>query len=300
MGAAGSRHADRAGRPQMENAMTATSAAATTAGTLTRTATLVVLGASSRLTEAARILHNGDHASALRVVLISTASDPAPDVPSDLDLVAIGGLRPEYVNNAIAGVRLSSLPTVVWWRGGRPEALDGVGTLADRVVLDAEEPGLLWARLSSLFEQTAFTDLRWTRLTRWRAAMAHFFDLPQVRQAASAFEHLTICGSDHYQCGLFAGWLDSSLGWKRRIVPRVQSGDAPLESVSLGGGGAELELKLLPGDCLDAQVRLAAHTLASRVVSLGDQSLHTLMSEELRVRSRDLAFERAVVSTLAT
>jgi glucose-6-phosphate dehydrogenase assembly protein OpcA len=167
-------------------------------------------------------------------------------------------------------------------------------------VLDVEEPGLLWARLSSLFEQTAFTDLRWTRLTRWRAAMAHFFDLPQVRQAASAFEHLTICGSDHYQCGLFAGWLDSSLGWKRRIVPRVQSGDAPLESVSLGGGGAELELKLLPGDCLDAQVRLAAHTLASRVVSLGDQSLHTLMSEELRVRSRDLAFERAVVSTLAT
>jgi hypothetical protein len=36
------------------------------------------------------------------------------------------------------------------------------------------------------------------------------------------------------------------------------------------------------------------------VVSLGDQSLHTLMSEELRVRSRDLAFERAVVSALAT
>ncbi len=265
-----------------------------------KSATVVVVGPSARLIEAAGALSGEGDSGAVMVVLIATESQPAPAVESQPDVISIGGLRPEYVNNAIAGVRLSSLPTVVWWRGGRPEALDGVGTLADRVVLDAEEPGLLWARLSSLFEQTAFTDLRWTRLTRWRAAMAHFFDLPQVRQAASAFEHLTICGSDHYQCGLFAGWLDSSLGWKRRIVPRVQSGDAPLESVSLGGGGAELELKLLPGDCLDAQVRLAAHTLASRVVSLGDQSLHTLMSEELRVRSRDLAFERAVVSTLAT
>jgi hypothetical protein len=55
----------------------------------------------------------------------------------------------------------------------------------------------------------------------------------------------------------------------------------------------------MSGDCLDAQVRLASHTLASRVVSLGDQSLRTLMAEEMRVRSRDLAFERAVVSTLA-
>ena len=265
-----------------------------------KSATVVVVGSSARLIEAAGALSGEGDSGAVMVVLIATESQPAPAVESQPDVISIGGLRPEYVNNAIAGVRLSSLPTVVWWRGGRPEALDGVGTLADRVVLDAEEPGLLWTRLSSLFEQTAFTDLRWTRLTRWRAAMAHFFDLPQVRQAASAFEHLTIGGSDHYQCGLFAGWLDSSLGWKRRIVPRVQSGDAPLESVSLGGGGAELELKLLPGDCLDAQVRLAAHTLASRVVSLGDQSLHTLMSEELRVRSRDLAFERAVVSTLAT
>jgi glucose-6-phosphate dehydrogenase assembly protein OpcA len=278
----------------MEDAVSASSLARA------KSATVVVVGSSARLIEAAGALSGEGDSGAVMVVLIATDSQPAPAVESQPDVISIGGLRPEYVNNAIAGVRLSSLPTVVWWRGGRPEALDGVGTLADRVVLDAEEPGLLWTRLPSLFEQTAFTDLRWTRLTRWRSAMAHFFDLPQVRQAESAFDHLTIGGSDRYQCGLFAGWLDSSLGWNRRIVPRVLSGNAPLESVSLGGGGAELELKLLPGDCLDAQVRLATHTLASRVVSLGDQSLHTLMSEELRVRSRDLAFERAVVSTLAT
>lgn len=266
---------------------------------LAKSATVVGVGSSARLIEAAGVLSGEDDAGAVRVVLIATDSQPAPAVESQPDVISIGGLRPEYVNNAIAGVRLSSLPTVVWWRGGRPEALDGVATLADRVVLDVEEPGPLWARLPSLFEQTAFTDLRWTRLTRWRSAMAHFFDLPQVRQTAPAFERLTISGSDKYQCGLFAGWLDSCLGWNRRIVPRFLSGSAPLESVSLGGGGAELALHLLSGECLDAAVRMSQNTLASRVVSLGDQSLRTLMSEELRVRSRDLAFERAVVRTLA-
>jgi glucose-6-phosphate dehydrogenase assembly protein OpcA len=186
----------------MEDAVTVSSPARA------KSATVVVVGSSARLIEAAGVLSGEGDSGAVMVVLIATESQPAPAVESQPDVISIGGLRPEYVNNAIAGVRLSSLPTLVWWRGGRPEALDGVGTLADRVVLDAEEPELLWRRLPSLFEQTAFTDLRWTRLTRWRSAMAHFFDLPQVRQAASAFEHLTIGGSDRYQCGLFAGWLD--------------------------------------------------------------------------------------------
>ena len=282
--------------------MTTTSAAATTAGTLTRTATLVVLGASSRLTEAAGILHNGDHASALRVVLISTASDPAPDVASELDLVAIGGLRPEYVNNAIAGVRLSSLPTVVWWRGGRPEALDGVASLSDRVILDDENPRPLWERVGSFVDHTAFTDLRWARLTRWRAAMAHFFDLAEVREAAGSFSSLKIAGTDRDQCALFAGWLDSSLGWKGRVAPVFVDGgtDGPIESVTLGGDDGQLVLRLLPNStCIDTRVELASRVLASRVVSAGDTRLATLLAEELRVRSRDLAFERALHSALA-
>ena len=258
-------------------------------------------GQSARLIEAAGALSGEGDAGAVMVVLIATESQPAPAVESQPDVIAIGGLRPEYVNNAIAGVRLSSLPTVVWWRGGRPEALDGVATLADRVVLDAEEPGLLWARLPSLFEQTAFTDLRWTRLTRWRAAMAHFFDLPQVRQAAvglRASHHLRQRPLPVRRC--LPGGSTRRSGGTRRIVPRSCRRRAPLESVSLGGGGAELELNSCPADCLDAAGPPGAtHTLASRVVSLGDQSLHTLMAEELRVRSRDLAFERALVSTLA-
>lgn len=280
----------------MEDAVTSSSA------TLARTATLVVVGSSNRLAEAADIIRTGDDAGALRVVLISTGPDSPPAAESQPDVVSIAGLRPEYVNNAIAGVRLSSLPTVVWWREGPPDGLGGVATLADRVILDADDPWPLWPRVVSLFEHTGFTDMRWARLTRWRAAMAHFFDLPDVRDAAPSFSTLTVTGSDRPRCALFAGWLDASLGWKGRVAPAFASGAAgvPIESATLSGSSVELVLRLLPNrTCLNAEAQAGSRVIASRVVSVGDQRLPGLLSEELRVRSRDLAFERSLQSAVA-
>lgn len=269
-------------------------------GARARIATLIAVGPQERLAEAAGVLADVDQAGALRVILISTApaaGDPA--IASQPDVIAIAGLRPEYINNAIAGVRLSSLPSVVWWRGGSPDGLEGVAALADRVILDVDDPWALWERAAALADQTAFTDLRWAKLTRWRAAMAHFFDLPDVRERAASFSRLAITGSDRPLCGLFAGWLDSSLGWNGRIDARFAAAAAPLEDVVLGGADGELVLRLLPnGGCLDARARLAGQALAERVVSAGDSRLHAVMSEELRVRSRDLAFERAIHSRL--
>ena len=98
--------------------------------------------------------------------------------------IAIAGLAPRYLNNAVAALRLSSLPAVVWWRGGSVEALDDLAGLADRLILDTPDPDEVWARAEGLFDSTALTDLRWTALTRWRAALAHLFDLPQVQRDA--------------------------------------------------------------------------------------------------------------------
>ena len=266
--------------------------------TRSRIATVVIVGPSQRLIEAAEVLGNADEAGALQVVLISTEGQ-VPAVGEQTDVVSIAGVRPEHVNNAIAAVRLSSLPSVVWWRGGLPDGLDGVAALADRVVLDAEDPWPFWERTPSLFEETAFTDLRWTRLTRWRAAMAHFFDLPEVRDQAAGFTHLAIHGSDQPQCALLAGWLDGSLGWKGRVTGELLPGAASLESVSLSGPAGELALRLLPGQtCLESQATISTRILASRIVSVGDQHLSSLMSQELRVRSRDIAFERALERAL--
>ena len=261
----------------MENAVTAPVLARA------RTATLVIAGPAGRLSEAVDILGtNDEEASSLHVVRVLTDGDGSVD--DRADIVTIQGLRPEYVNNAIAAVRLSSLSTVVWWRGGSPEGVDGTARLADRVIVDVDDPWPVWQRLPPLFDQASLTDIRWARLTRWRAAMAHFYDLAQVRAASPSFVNLSITGNDRAQCALFAGWLDASLGWQGRVTPGCHpaASNAAMESVTLGGDAGELRLELLPNTtCLKTQANLGNDVLAFRVVSLGDQSLRALLAEEL-------------------
>ena len=266
-----------------------------------RTATVVAVGPSDRLADVAATLGAEDDAGALHIVRIAIDGASVPPGEPGSDVVAISGLRPEYVNNAIAAVRLSSLPTIVWWRGGKPEGLDGVAALADRVILDAEDPWPLWSRTPPLFEHTALSDVRWARLTRWRAALAHFLDLPAVRAKVSSFSRLSIAAADRPQAALFAGWLDSSFGWGGRVPTELTSASAPLESITLDGGACQLSLRLLPNTtCISTEGRVGSDVVAARVVSLGSQSLSALLAEELRVRSRDLAFERTLVSALRT
>ena len=112
---------------------------------------------------------------------------------------------------------------MVWWRGGSVEALDDLAKLADRLVLDIDEPDAVWARADTLFERTALTDLRWTRLTRWRAAVAHLFDLSQVRRGAADIRSLTIEAADPFAARLFAGWLKSRLRWTASVEIAIRA-----------------------------------------------------------------------------
>jgi glucose-6-phosphate dehydrogenase assembly protein OpcA len=214
--------------------------------------------------------------------------------------VALEGLRPDYLNNAVAALRLSSLPTLVWWRGGQIHDIQGLATLADRLVLDAEDPHEVWKSVESLAQRTSVSDLRWTRLTRWRALMAHFFDIPEVCAAACDFRTLRIEGSDRPAMRLFAGWLVSVLGEQQRIVSDLhdQPGRAPIEVVVLGDGSQQLVLRLAANrTCVRTAAEVTNLPSSSRTVSLGNQQLAALLGEELRIRARDLAFERAVVAS---
>lgn len=268
------------------------------------TATVVVVGPRDRLAAAADALEA--LTTGVRTILISDGDNVSPGVRVTGRAVAIEGLRPDYLNNAVAALRLSSLPTLVWWRGGDPDTIDGLAGLADRLVLDAEDPLPVWGRAATLFEETAVSDLRWTRLTRWRALMAHFFDIPEVRASASGFRRLQIEGSDPHMARLFAGWLSSSLGWSADpsemqtsrtsivLLPDA-AGGAPIARVRLGEGEQELSLSLASsGTCVETAMRVQGHAEASRIVSLGSQGLAPLIGEELRIRSRDPAFERAL------
>jgi hypothetical protein len=259
-------------------------------------ATVVAVGPSDRLHEAAETLQALGDSGTVRGLLISEGDDPAPKPRVAGNTVAFHGLKPTYVNNAVAALRLSSLPTLVWWRGGKPDTLDALSDLADRIVLDEEEPDLTWARAVLLFEDSAFSDLRWARLTQWRALMAHFFDIPEVQAAASQFTHLKIRAGDRRSAELFAAWLTASVEFAKSLqVEIVEEKDRVcLHEVHLGDGYQELVLCLAGRTCVETSVSVRGHRAVSRIVSLGDERLTTLIDEELRIRARDLAFERAV------
>ena len=294
MGTAGSRRADRKGWPPMENAVTAQPPGRA------RTATVVAVGPSDRLGRrrrdparrgrCRRAAHRQDRrrrrrrGRRRRIGRMWSRS---------------AALRPEYVNNAIAAVRLSSLPTIVWWRGGRPEGLDGVASLADRVVLDADDP------LAALGADAAA--LRAHRAHRHPLGAAHPLArgaralLRSARRARAPRTRSPACRSPRRirprpRCS--PAGSTPSLGWRGRIA-RGRHGRRQRRAARIGDAGervvphraAPAAQQHLP---VDGGPRRLRTVVASRVVSLGDQTLSTLLAEELRVRSRDIAFERAL------
>jgi glucose-6-phosphate dehydrogenase assembly protein OpcA len=258
------------------------------------TATVVVVGPPARLIEAAQALEGLGERAGVRAILIAEGTLTSPPVRVTEHTIAILGLAPQYVDNAVAALRLSSLPAAVWWRGGSPEALTELADLADRMVLDTDNPDEVWSTAESLFEQTAVTDLRWTRLTRWRSLLASLFDVPQVREAIPRLKQLTITARDIPCARLFAGWLVSALGpagWQVHISSGTDDGQRLLESIQLSSGDQTIAVRARR-TCMEASIEKPRS--CTRVVPLTDVTLATWISEELAVRARDLAFEAAL------
>jgi glucose-6-phosphate dehydrogenase assembly protein OpcA len=102
-------------------------------------------------------------------------------------------------------------PVVAWWYSETPEviAYDPLGVFADRritnVIRDPDPDASLRQRASDY--APGDTDLTWTVITPWRAALASAFDT--VRVAASA---VTVYGNPvDPSAQLLAGWLSSCL-----------------------------------------------------------------------------------------
>lgn len=103
-------------------------------------------------------------------------------------------------------------PVVTWWYSKTPELIahDPLGVFADRritnVIRDPDPSASLRQRGADY--APGDTDLTWTVITPWRAALASAFDT--VRTAASA---VTVKGNPvDPSAQLLAGWLSSRLG----------------------------------------------------------------------------------------
>ena len=236
------------------------------------TATVVAVGPPDRLWEVVQPLQHLGNSGAIRGILIPMGSGQESGAQVGSNVVVLTGLQDNFIDNAVAALRLSSLPTVIWWRGGSADVLANLIKLADRVVLDADppEPG-------------------------WKVAIDRF-------DAAASFNRLCIEGSDRAAAALFGAWMKSELQWGDNVTIEIQESEGPsaITCISLTGGNLDLHLQLAKSQtCVESAARVG-QAGTSRVVSLGDDSLTALLSEELRIRSRDHGFERALSGVMAS
>lgn len=258
------------------------------------TATVVAIVSPSSKDEACATLSALSHRAGVRPIIISLGRDTEPPRKDDDGAIVIDGLVPKYLDNAVASLRLSSLPAIAWWRAGEMSVLTALTRLVDRVVLDLPDPAAAWALVPALAEDAPVSDIRWARLTRWRDLVVQFFEMPDVR--TGTWTRLAVTGSDTFDARLVAGWLQSRLPGGRGIeVQHLATPGERLQSIELSGDQGILAVRLLPnGSCIETVADLRSGHSESRVVTRGDERLPTLLGQELRVRSRDRAFEDAV------
>lgn len=263
------------------------------------TSTLVAVASGAALEEVHGAFEKLVRSSGVRPIIVTFGNDPAPVRTGRNQAYVLDGLVPRYLNNAVASLRLSSLPAIGWWREPSTEGILELADLVDRLILDVEEPSAAWGLLPQLSGRTAVSDRRWAGLTRWRDLFAQFFDLPEIRDRADSLSHLSITAGDRHSARLLAGWIVSRLpgGTRLEVAIEEDDSDAPIRALQIAGRDVTLSLQLLPNDiCLRTVVDIAGSEAASRVVAAGDASLAASIGEELRVRSRDLAFEDAVAA----
>jgi glucose-6-phosphate dehydrogenase assembly protein OpcA len=254
------------------------------------TATVVAVVSPDRRDDVVETLTALSGVAGVRPIIVSLGDLREAPLREENGAIVIDGLVLRYLNNAVASLRLSSLPTLAWWRAAEP------ARLVDRLVMDLDEPSGGWRLVPEIAPLTSVSDMRWARLTRWRDLIAQFFDIPEARASLASFDRVEIAGSDVHGARLLGGWLKARLprGDGLRVATEA-AGSASLQSVRLTGPQMKLTVRLTTnGTCLETAVELDSGQSSSRVVALGDQHPVALLREELRVRSRDLAFEDAV------
>jgi glucose-6-phosphate dehydrogenase assembly protein OpcA len=166
-------------------------------------------------------------------------------------------------------------PVVTWWYGEPPEriAYDPLGVFAERRITDV---GRSSDRVAALNKRAADfapgdTDLSWTRITGWRAALASAYD-----GAHDTAVSATVEGDDTDPSALLlAGWLSSSLGC---YVPVTKAPGQAIHSVTLGFAAGTSISAVRDG----SRLVLRREGTPDSIAPFPERSLGELLAEELR------------------
>jgi glucose-6-phosphate dehydrogenase assembly protein OpcA len=184
-------------------------------------------------------------------------------------------------------------PVVTWWHGGPPEriAYDPLGVEADRRITDVRRAPDMSAALRQRAADFApgDTDLCWTLITGWRAALASAYDSAHDTAVAA-----TVSGDpSHPSAMLLAGWLSSRLGC---YVPVEPDPSSEIQSVALSFAGGSTVSAIRDG----GRLILRREGQPDSIAPFPDRSLGELLAEELRRLNSDDIYAEALGAVTET
>jgi glucose-6-phosphate dehydrogenase assembly protein OpcA len=178
-------------------------------------------------------------------------------------------------------------PVVTWWHSEAPEriAYDPLGVFAERRITDvARMPdpcGALELRAADF--APGDTDLSWTRITPWRAALASAFDGPRAEATTAKI----LAGDAEPSARLLAGWLSSRLGLETTIEG---TDDEPIRGVEIAFADGRWTRATVEG----TNLVLRREGQQDSYAPFGERSLGALLAEELRRLDHDHVYAEAL------
>jgi glucose-6-phosphate dehydrogenase assembly protein OpcA len=178
-------------------------------------------------------------------------------------------------------------PVVTWWHGPPPDRIsyDPLGVFAERRITDVQRAD---DRVAALRQRAVDfapgdSDLSWTRITGWRAALASALD-GQHDTPVSA----TVAGDDSDPSAqLLAGWLSARLSC---YVPVTGSGADEIDKVTISfADGASIT-----ADAQGGKLILQRAGQQDSIAPFPERSLGELLAEELRRLDADEIFAQAL------
>ena len=178
-------------------------------------------------------------------------------------------------------------PVVTWWYGEAPEkiAYDPLGVFAERRITDvlrSSDPNAALQRRADDFAP-GDTDLAWTRLTPWRAALASAFDGARSKPTGVVVHG----GVNEPSARLLAGWLTARLGLD---VDIDGVDDEPVSGVDISFEDNRSTRATLEGNNLV----LRREGQQDSFMPFGERPLGELLAEELKRLDHDHIYAEAL------
>ena len=206
--------------------------------------------------------------------------------PGEVVRMRLRGPLAHHAASVVLPLLLSDTPVVVWWPSKHPDdpSSDPLGRLASRRIIDTLTDRRFTQALAVQKEHltTGDTDLAWTRLTPWRAALAAVLDQP-----FDPITSATIHSQPIPSAPLMRTWLEWRLGVP---VTYLRSRGPALNQVTLHTEGGDIRITRPEGHMATVE----RNGVALKELFLPRRDLRDLLAEELRRLDPDDTYEETM------